>query len=43
VLAILVRHAGEVVSADRLIEALWGDEPPARAAMSCTSDRANGC
>ena len=26
-----VLHAGEVVTADRLIDALWGDEPPARA------------
>jgi DNA-binding SARP family transcriptional activator len=24
----LLLHAGEVVSADRLIDALWGDEPP---------------
>jgi YVTN family beta-propeller protein len=31
VLAMLVLHAGEVVSADRLIEGLWGDRPPARA------------
>ena len=30
VLAILVLHAGEVVSCDRLIDELWGDEPPAR-------------
>lgn len=32
VLAMLVMHAGEVVSTDRLTEALWGDEPPATAA-----------
>ena len=31
VLALLVLHAGEVVSADRLIEGLWGDRPPTRA------------
>ncbi len=31
-LAILVMHANEVVSADRLIEVLWGAEPPATAA-----------
>ena len=34
VLAILVLHAGEVVSADRLMDELWGDEPPARAAKT---------
>jgi YVTN family beta-propeller protein len=34
VLAILVLHAGEVVSADRLIDELWGDEPPPRAAKT---------
>jgi DNA-binding SARP family transcriptional activator len=28
VLAILLLHAGEVVSSDRLIDDLWGDEPP---------------
>jgi DNA-binding SARP family transcriptional activator len=28
-LAILLIHAGEVVSADRLVEGLWGSEPPA--------------
>src|SRR3954463_13224526 len=27
-LAILLLHAGEVVSTDRLIEALWGEDPP---------------
>lgn len=31
-LAVLVVHANEMVSADRLIEALWGAEPPATAA-----------
>jgi YVTN family beta-propeller protein len=31
-LAVLLLHANEVVSADRLIEDLWGAEPPARAA-----------
>ncbi|MGH3917940.1 MAG: BTAD domain-containing putative transcriptional regulator [Pseudonocardiaceae bacterium] len=31
-LAVLVVHANEIVSADRLIEALWGAEPPATAA-----------
>jgi DNA-binding SARP family transcriptional activator len=31
-LAVLVVHANEVVSADRLIEVLWGTEPPATAA-----------
>jgi len=28
VLALLLLHAGEVVSSDRLIDDLWGDEPP---------------
>lgn len=28
VLAVLVAHRGDVVSADRLCEALWGDSPP---------------
>jgi DNA-binding SARP family transcriptional activator len=27
-LAVLLLHAGEVVSSDRLIDELWGDEPP---------------
>ena len=27
-LAILLLHANEVVSADRLIEGLWGETPP---------------
>ena len=27
-LAVLVVHANEVVSSDRLVEVLWGDEPP---------------
>jgi DNA-binding SARP family transcriptional activator len=31
-LAVLLIHAGEVVSAGRLIEALWGEHPPADAA-----------
>src|SRR4051794_15162264 len=30
-LAALLLHPNEVVSSDRLIEALWGDEPPATA------------
>ena len=34
VLAILVLSAGEVVSADRLVEALWGERPPATAAKT---------
>ncbi|HVM07001.1 MAG TPA: BTAD domain-containing putative transcriptional regulator [Acidimicrobiales bacterium] len=33
-LAILLIHAGQVVSVDRLIEELWGDEAPARALAS---------
>ena len=31
VLAILALHPGEIVSTDRLIEGLWGEEPPATA------------
>ncbi len=27
-LAVLLLHAGEVVSADRLIDDLWGERPP---------------
>jgi DNA-binding SARP family transcriptional activator len=34
VLAILLLHANELVSADRLIEQLWRDEPPASARKS---------
>jgi DNA-binding SARP family transcriptional activator len=31
-LAILVVHANQVISAERLIDLLWGDEPPLTAA-----------
>jgi predicted ATPase/class 3 adenylate cyclase len=31
VLAVLAMHAGEVVSADRLVDVLWGEAPPASA------------
>lgn len=34
VLALLLVHAGEVMSADRLIEALWGERAPADAPMA---------
>jgi YVTN family beta-propeller protein len=34
VLAILLLHANEVVSSDRLIDELWGEEPPPTAAKS---------
>jgi DNA-binding SARP family transcriptional activator len=34
VLAILLVSAGEVVSSDRLIEAVWGERPPASAAKT---------
>jgi DNA-binding SARP family transcriptional activator len=34
VLALLVLHAGEIVSSDRLIDELWGDDPPAQAAKT---------
>jgi DNA-binding SARP family transcriptional activator len=33
-LAVLLVHAGEVVPADRLIDALWGESPPASALNS---------
>jgi DNA-binding response OmpR family regulator len=33
-LAVLLLHANEVVGPDRLIEALWGEEPPGQAAKS---------
>src|SRR4051794_20538258 len=33
-LAILLLHANELVSADRLIDDLWGDKPPASAAKA---------
>jgi DNA-binding SARP family transcriptional activator len=33
-LAVLLLHANEVVSADRLIDELWGEAPPATAAKS---------
>jgi basic membrane lipoprotein Med (substrate-binding protein (PBP1-ABC) superfamily)/DNA-binding SARP family transcriptional activator len=34
VLAVLVLHAGEIVSTDRLIELVWGEDPPRTAAHS---------
>ena len=33
-LGMLLVHAGEVVSADRLVEVLWGDDPPDTATSS---------
>jgi DNA-binding SARP family transcriptional activator len=33
-LAVLLLHANQVVSADRLIDELWGDAPPPTAAKS---------
>ena len=33
-LAVLLLHANETLSADRLIEELWGDQPPATAAKT---------
>ena len=33
-LASLLVHANEVVSVDRLIDELWGEQPPAKAAKS---------
>jgi DNA-binding SARP family transcriptional activator len=37
VLAALSVHAGAVVSTDRLIDAVWGDEPPKGALQSLRS------
>jgi YVTN family beta-propeller protein len=37
VLALLLLHANEVVSRDRLIEGLWGEQPPASAGRSLDS------
>src|SRR3954452_4750420 len=34
VLALLLLHANQVVSTDRLLEGLWGEAPPATAAKS---------
>jgi len=36
-IALLVAHVGKVLSADRLCDALWGDEPPPTAASSLQS------
>jgi DNA-binding SARP family transcriptional activator len=33
-LALLLMHAGEIVSRDRLIEELWGGEPPSSGSQS---------
>jgi DNA-binding SARP family transcriptional activator len=33
-LALLLLHAGEVVSSDRLVDELWGERPPATASTS---------
>ena len=41
-LALLLLHANEVVSRDRLIDALWGERPPARPTTASTS-RSRGC
>jgi DNA-binding SARP family transcriptional activator len=34
VLAVLVLHAGELVTSERLIDDLWGERPPATAAKT---------
>ncbi|BBX85580.1 hypothetical protein MAUB_34530 [Mycolicibacterium aubagnense] len=41
VLAVLLANHGAVVSIDRLIDAVWGDEPPAKALASVRSYMAN--
>ena len=35
-LAVLLLHANETLSTDRLIDELWGETPPATAAKTCT-------
>jgi DNA-binding SARP family transcriptional activator len=42
VLAILLLHAGEVVSVDRLIDELWADDPRRTRRPRCTST-SRGC
>ena len=34
VMAVLAAHAGQTVSSDRLVDALWGDEPPRTASAT---------
>lgn len=41
VLAVLLANHGTVVSIDRLIDAVWGDEPPPKALASVRSYVAN--
>ena len=41
VLAVLVLSVGRVVTVDRIVDELWGDEPPARA-LACRRD-AHAC
>lgn len=41
VLAVLLANHGSVVSVDRLIDAVWGDEPPPKALASVRSYMAN--
>ncbi|WP_243841574.1 AfsR/SARP family transcriptional regulator [Mycobacterium sp. DL592] len=41
VLAVLLANRGNVVSVDRLIDAVWGDEPPPKALTSVRSYMAN--
>ena len=38
-LALLLAHANEVVSSDRLIDELWGDEPPESKALQVAVSR----
>jgi DNA-binding SARP family transcriptional activator len=37
-LAVLLLHPNEVVSADRLIDELWGEDSPERAAAALSRD-----
>ena len=42
-LAMLLLHANEVVSTDRLIDALWEDDPPRQGAKSDSRSTSPGC
>jgi DNA-binding SARP family transcriptional activator len=42
-LALLLLHANEVVPADRLIDGLWGERPPATSAKSRRARSACQC
>ena len=41
-LSVLLLQAGEVASSDRLIDEVWGDDPPGPAPPPSTTERAQG-